>query len=293
MFEDGVPNSTDKNQISAEVSSEVERAVAQQTSLRTYSELGTETESYAVQFSLLKLGIPAVIRQFSAELTDAISRDLIAKESSRDEWVICSPPSTIEHAAGLMAEQISKSLQVPLLELEKKRAFGNYSTITTTADRESVVAFTMYILNPKRVKGKKIIIIDDLVASGAVLRESARALLDAGACEVIIFTLLKLDSPDFSLEGKLNDMAATDKLDVLVEALNQGCVITSATLKLLLRMSNHFPDTFRSVAHRIDQKTKKNLVVAAIRYHQKTYEKTALYEALDYTNFTNILREGV
>ena len=47
------------------------------------------------------------------------------------------------------------------------------------------------VSDPKRIEGKKIMLIDDVITTGATLDEAARVLLDSGASMVVAYTLAR------------------------------------------------------------------------------------------------------
>ena len=56
-------------------------------------------------------------------------------------------------------------------------------------DRKKNIAGAFSVNNPAKVSGKEIILIDDVVESGATLSDARRALTDAGATEVIAIAI--------------------------------------------------------------------------------------------------------
>jgi ComF family protein len=57
------------------------------------------------------------------------------------------------------------------------------------ADRERNVVGAYGVRRPDRVKGRTLVLVDDVTTTGATLRECARVLMDAGAKEVRAITL--------------------------------------------------------------------------------------------------------
>lgn len=49
------------------------------------------------------------------------------------------------------------------------------------------------VTNPERIKGKKIVLIDDVFTTGTTVNECAGVLLKAGAAEVTVFTLARVE----------------------------------------------------------------------------------------------------
>jgi predicted amidophosphoribosyltransferase len=49
--------------------------------------------------------------------------------------------------------------------------------------------------NPARLRGSRVILVDDVMTTGATLRQATRACLSAGAVEVVAVALARVPSP--------------------------------------------------------------------------------------------------
>jgi len=89
--------------------------------------------------------------------------------------------------AKLIARQLSRSTRLPYLE-----ALGRLGQIhqvgATRQQRLRQLHNAFFIKKPRLVAGAKIILIDDVVTTGATLELAAKALLEAGATEVRALT---------------------------------------------------------------------------------------------------------
>ena len=94
--------------------------------------------------------------------------------------------------AELLAKLIAKHLgQRPVRLLKKLRDTPPQSQTGSAEKRRANIAGAYACLRPERVQGKRILLVDDIVTTGATLSEAARVLKKAGAKEVICATLAR------------------------------------------------------------------------------------------------------
>lgn len=85
----------------------------------------------------------------------------------------------------LLADAVGKELGLePVCLLKKIRNNPPQSGITGQAQRRANVLGVYRITQPQLVEGKRILLLDDVITTGATLGECARVLLTAGAKEV-------------------------------------------------------------------------------------------------------------
>ncbi len=85
----------------------------------------------------------------------------------------------------LLAESVGRELgAAPKALLEKNRDNPPQSNITGRAERKANVLGVYAPVNIGHIKGKKILLLDDIITTGATAGECARVLLTAGAAEV-------------------------------------------------------------------------------------------------------------
>ena len=73
--------------------------------------------------------------------------------------------------------------------LRKIRNTKPQSTMGSAAHRRANILCAYEVIDPDAVHGKRILLLDDIVTTGATASESARTLLTAGAKEVKLATL--------------------------------------------------------------------------------------------------------
>ena len=94
--------------------------------------------------------------------------------------------------AALLAKLIAKHLgQSPVRLLKKQRDTPPQSKTGSVEKRRANIAGAYACLRPELVQGKQVLLVDDIVTTGATLSEAARVLKKAGAKEVICATLAR------------------------------------------------------------------------------------------------------
>lgn len=89
-----------------------------------------------------------------------------------------------------LAAETAGALKLPLTHtLVKRRHTPQQSRLTETAQRRANVLGAYAVRPEAEVEGKRLLLIDDVVTSGATLSECARILMQAGAREVVCATL--------------------------------------------------------------------------------------------------------
>ncbi|MBI4119931.1 MAG: ComF family protein [Parcubacteria group bacterium] len=91
----------------------------------------------------------------------------------------------------LIAREIVEIIQRPLIENMLKRKFHRQPQmrVKNRKNRERNIRGIFECVNPGAVKGKNVLLVDDVATTGATLREAARALKAAGAAKIFAFTL--------------------------------------------------------------------------------------------------------
>ncbi len=95
--------------------------------------------------------------------------------------------------AAILAEEISRRLKVPLdaTAIVRKRATAAQTSRDHDARRRNVRrAFA--VAKPARVAERAVLLVDDVMTTGATVDECARVLLEAGARSVDVFTLARV-----------------------------------------------------------------------------------------------------
>lgn len=92
----------------------------------------------------------------------------------------------------LLAEALSRELDIPCVRLlRKKRRTGVQSRLHGEAARKANVSGAFSVRKHAEAEGKTILLVDDVLTTGATMAECSRVLLAAGAERVICATLCK------------------------------------------------------------------------------------------------------
>ena len=119
--------------------------------------------------------------------------DSIYAEADLITWV---PVSTLRKLrrgydqSKLLADALGKELSLPVVKVLKKiRHTPPQSNLGQAPQRRANVLNAYRIIDPKLVVGKRILLLDDVVTTGATASECARVLLTAGAKEINLATV--------------------------------------------------------------------------------------------------------
>ncbi len=136
------------------------------------------------------------VRRYSqpfAVLMTQCAQDRLAGDSDLVTWV---PVSRLRRwgrgydQGELLARGVSRELDLPLVAtLRKKRHNKRQSSLVGFAARRANVLGVYEMLGDVPVEDKRVLLIDDVVTTGATLSECARVLRTAGAREVVCLTL--------------------------------------------------------------------------------------------------------
>ena len=86
----------------------------------------------------------------------------------------------------LLAQAVSAELGIPAVKtLEKFRDNQANSGLSDPAERRANVLGVYRPVQPERFRGKRVLLLDDIVTTGATASECARVLLTAGAGEIL------------------------------------------------------------------------------------------------------------
>lgn len=93
----------------------------------------------------------------------------------------------------LIARSVANHLAVPLLQnqLRRTRHTRPQSALSTPSHRRQNIRGAFAVSNPEGLKGQRLLLVDDIHTTGATLREAIRVLREAGAAEVVVFTLAR------------------------------------------------------------------------------------------------------
>lgn len=148
--------------------------------------------------------VPEAVRRFKfgggracasafAVLVAQCVRDHSPVEADLITWAPVSKQRLRERGydqAELLARRMGEHLELPVMPLlNKHRHTGPQSELKSDSARRANALGAYALLPESRVEGKRILLVDDIVTSGATLSECCRILKQAGAAYVCCVTL--------------------------------------------------------------------------------------------------------
>lgn len=104
-------------------------------------------------------------------------------------WVPCSKRRKWTRGydqAELLAKELAKQLGAPCIQtLEKIRHTPRQSSMKDVAKRRANVIGAYKAVEPQRIKGKRILLVDDVLTTGSTMSECGKTLLLAGSGELV------------------------------------------------------------------------------------------------------------
>lgn len=108
--------------------------------------------------------------------------------------IVPAPPTRSRRVQPLhqIADELSRRFDVPVVKAVTKKAAGaaELKNLREFHERQAVLQGALAV-NGRAVSGKRVLLVDDLIRSGATLGAVAAALTDAGAAIIFAFALTK------------------------------------------------------------------------------------------------------
>lgn len=102
--------------------------------------------------------------------------------------------------AELLAAPIARRLGIPLCRNLRRRRAGKAQAGLDFADRMTNLKDAFSVDRPEQVAGRRILLVDDVLTTGATLRSAAAVLKLAGARRVCALALARADGRNFAVE---------------------------------------------------------------------------------------------
>jgi ComF family protein len=95
--------------------------------------------------------------------------------------------------AELLAREVARRLGLPVEKPVKRRRLTGTQTGLTAAARRRNVSGAFRVSDPSKVRGRRLLLIDDVFTTGATVNACAGAIKAAGAAYVAVLTLARAD----------------------------------------------------------------------------------------------------
>jgi ComF family protein len=99
----------------------------------------------------------------------------------------------------LLAREVGRRLGIPLATkaLSRKRHAPAQSGLSSAARRRNVAGL-FAVSERRKIEGRRVLLVDDVLTTGATAQAAARALKHAGAAQVAVLTLARADRREFA-----------------------------------------------------------------------------------------------
>jgi len=108
--------------------------------------------------------------------------------------IVPAPPTRSRRVQPLhqIADELAKRFRVPVVKAVSKKAAGaaELKNLREYHERQAVLEGALTV-DARNIAGKRVLLLDDLIRSGATLSAVARALGEAGAATVFAFALTR------------------------------------------------------------------------------------------------------
>ncbi len=124
----------------------------------------------------------------------AVAEKFIRSWRIKFDVIVPAPPTRTRRVQPLhqIAGELARRFDVPVVKAVSKKAAGaaELKNLREYHERQAVLQDAL-VVNGRAVVGKRVLLLDDLIRSGATLGAVAAALTDAGAAIIFAFALTK------------------------------------------------------------------------------------------------------
>ena len=141
-------------------------------------------------------GRPSLGRHLGRRMVEAAERLLDPRDYDRLIPVPLHPRRERERGfnqAAILAKELGTGWGVPTAHRVLRRFRPTEAQSGGRRKREENVKGAFRVVRADRVEGRRLLIIDDVFTTGATVNECAKALLAAGAADVAVYTLARVE----------------------------------------------------------------------------------------------------
>lgn len=136
------------------------------------------------------------------------------KEIAQDEnWVVCFIPASTTKATKLRFRKLANAIREAGYQVEEDAIFNEYDKAPEHVSGKSSDPIASFGFNGNLVKGKKVILIDDIITRGITFTMTADKLFSAGATCVVGLFLAQTINPDYRNNYNYEESVPDDVYD--------------------------------------------------------------------------------
>ena len=175
-----------------------------------------DIDDFITRFSKIKLGDNAELEKAANELVIKIKQ----KIPNLNSYIVSCVPSFIPTSATkILTKKIARKLKLEFVKLSwKPWKVNKYYLDMTLKERTDILKKVIYYKGPD-ISRKKVILIDDCIATGTAIRISKSVLADAGVKEFKVFSFVKFPTPTCEISFSKR-LYAAHGISGLVDILN-------------------------------------------------------------------------
>jgi len=230
------------------------RAVEKPVSYAYLPGIPTDRERLQRELSDFKVGNPDATRLYADRLISLIRQIVGQEEGPLDsrQYVISQLHSEIElpYKTIPVGELMSSELSLPLVYYRLRgKQLTNYTGLKP-AERQMAMSGRKYYERPEEVRGKSVIIFDDVWVTGGFVRGEIESALRAGAREVIVVVLVDTGG-DLEFEKQASDYWIENP-DRFLEVLRDTDPLNHSCIKYLLRLATGQPAQLANMVRQLE-----------------------------------------
>jgi adenine/guanine phosphoribosyltransferase-like PRPP-binding protein len=220
----------------------------------------------------VKLGDKNSINLCADSLIMRIKREI--NFSKPKEWIIINPSAVITNITAMfyVTQLIAKKLKILHVKIGYKKSYRHsefYTNLTLKERRKQIYSRIYY--KGKSIKNKKVILVDDVIATGVSINATKKLLLKHGAKFIHPFIFMKVKKYPYNMEKKMVLTNLIGDKNYVIKRLNKGSgVITTKVISSFLFSPDKEKRRILSLLNpQIKRKFKKYLV----EYANKSFLK--------------------
>lgn len=159
-----------------------------------YSHAGEDRLTEALLLSCKRKYSPALSAYIAGVMTDALAA--VLPENARRGWILTYAPRSVrgftDHGFDQCEEivrRMGKALHIPVRRMLVRVSGGEQKTMKSAAGRTANIAGAFEAVRVP--EGCRVLLFDDIITTGATMREAARVLAEAGAAAVFPLSFAK------------------------------------------------------------------------------------------------------
>ena len=229
------------------------------------------------ELALFKMGDQSVINDYANQMTHLIKSRLGQKDLK--EWILFHwrvKNMPFPHACFFLMDAISKNLGIEVQYVDIDPIIFIIYPRLSAANREQMIGERAAGFEISGISGKKVIILDDVFCTGAVLSGMRTVAISSNTREIESFVMFDANG-DLSFESDLYDIFVHEKRDQVIALLNGESKLTDTLIKYLMRFAAQSPGDFKIFIDQVRPSRVEELVQAIEAFKRVSVQDHGIY----------------